>query len=314
MNHARSRRTFIKQILKGGSTLMFGPSILGSAILNISDLNQLKPAGILPVAAVEDSFDLSFTLKGLGNLTKIALAGDINLKIPGNKGRLAPSLEIGNKSLVAVLEKIKQAYQADKVPNFDKLSLILGVLCNNTLSQQLMPIYQENEDNLEELVIYQDTYLLRAIAGKNADWVQREYLEKMLKELLPRTITRVHTLIPDSDKSMEWIVKMGKWRKENFQLMEKYARIYTQPNPKKEEEYIHELNFYNPSDLMIKNCRKIQKGENVSEREIKGGIEDALKEGSLYARVLASGVTRIELVDSYLQGKVDDKKLIQSLN
>ena len=89
---------------------------------------------------------------------------------------------------------------------------------------------------LGEMSIYQDTYLLKTLAGTKAAQVAYEDLNQLLKVMLPRAITRVHTLIPDSQNGPEWVVRMGQWRKENNDLMEQYARIYTQPDPAKVKE------------------------------------------------------------------------------
>jgi len=263
----------------------------------------------MPVALVEDCFDVVFTLSGTSNLTKIAIAGDIDLKIPGNKGRLASSLTMESTALLQVLQNMKQA----SGPDADKLSMLYGILCNNILAAMMKPVYDKHASELEELMIYHDSFMLRSLARDEADKVQRAYLEKMLKELLPRTVTRVHTLIPDTQDSMDWVVKMTSWRKKNFELMEKYANIYTNPDQNKLQKFVYADNLYNPDDPLIHSARNIQQGMLVEDKKLNQLLASENSNNSLYCRALSAGIKCIIKVDDYLQDKTNDQNLIQLL-
>lgn len=311
MNKMTTRRRFFQQLSLGGSALALAPAWLSAAPYSFYSDHTSFPLGMMPVAVVEDCFDLAFTLPGLSNQSKIALAGDIDLKIPGNKGRIALAINPSEESVLAVLEKIKAASVNEKSAA-DKYSFLLGILANHTLSQHWQPIYQQYPDHWEELSMYQDTYFLRSFAGNQATQVKEEDLNRLLNVLLPRTITRVHTLIPDSEQGPEWIIKMSQWRKANLERTKKYARIYTQPDPAKEKKYVIDTNFYRADDRIIQCCRKTQQGERVTESELNQALNTA-NQGSLYAQVLAQGVQRIQWVDKFLRDATDGHQLLSEL-
>ena len=314
MNHSRNRRKFLTQLSLSGSALVLASPLLRAASLHAASPASAYPRGLLPVALTEDCFDLAFVMPELSTRTKAALAGDIDLKIPGNKGRLAPSLRLKMKALPEVLNKIKKPAKEAKSIQTDKLSFLLGILANNALRDQLQPVYEQYPDETQELSIYQDTYLLRTLAGPSAAWVKYEDLNQLLKVLLPRTITRVHTLIPDSQNGPDWVVRMGQWRKDNHALMEQYARIYTQPESAKEKQYVREVNLYDANDAIIQLARKTQNGERVDIKELNQQIEAARSgSGSRYARALATGVHRIRTVDQFLRESIDASALVTEL-
>ncbi len=293
---------------------MLAPALLRAASLQAANAAPFQLRGLLPVALVEDCFDLAFVLPELSTLTKTALAGDIDLKIPGNKGRLAPSLTLKMEVLPDVLRKIKKPAEEAKSMQADKLSFLLGILTNNALRDQLQPVYEQYADSVQELSIYQDTALLRALAGPTATSVKYEDLDQLLKVMLPRAITRVHTLIPDSQDGPEWVVRMGQWRQENHDLMEQYARIYTQPNSEKEKKYVQDTNLYDANDPIIQLARKTQNGERVDEDELERYVNEALGgTGNRYAQALATGIHRIRTVDKFLQGTIDDPAFLTAL-
>ena len=68
---------------------------------------------------------------------------------------------------------------------------------------------------------------------------------------LPRMITRVHILEPDLDDGAGWVVRMTQWRKENEELMEKYAQVYTRPDKDKRKKYVYDIDFYDDSDKIF---------------------------------------------------------------
>ena len=293
---------------------MMAPALLRAASLQAANVGPFQLRGLLPVALVEDCFDLAFVLPELSTLTKTALAGDIDLKIPGNKGRLAPSLALKMEVLPDVLKKIKAPTEEAKSMQADKLSFLLGILTNNALRDRLQPVYEQYADDARELSIYQDTYLLRTLAGPSAASVKYEDLDQLLKVMLPRAITRVHTLIPDSQDGPEWVVRMGQWRKENHDLMEQYARIYTQPDSEKEKKYVRDTNFYEANDPIIQLARKTQNGERVDEKELNQHVDEALGgAGSRYARALATGIHRVRTVDEFLRETIDEPTFLTAL-
>ena len=314
MNHSRTRRKFVTQLSLGGTALAIAPALLRATSLPPADAGPFRIPGLLPVTLTEDCFDLAFVLPELSTLTKTALAGDIDLKIPGNKGRLAPSLRLKMEVLPEVLQKIKEPTKEAKSIQADKLSFLLGILTNNALRDQLQPVYEQYADKTQELSMYQDTYLLQTLAGPGAARVKYEDLNQLLKVLLPRTITRVHTLIPDSQNGPDWIVRMGQWRKENNNLMEQYARIYTQPESDKEKKYVREVNLYDTNDAIIQLARKTQNGERVDEKDLSQQMKVALNgSGSRYAQALATGVHRIRTVDRFLRESIDASALVTTL-
>ena len=115
MNHSRNRRDFLTQLSLSGSALVLAPTLLRAASLHAVNPASAHLRGLLPVALVEDCFDLAFVLPELSTLTKTALAGDIDLKIPGNKGRLAPESAPEDGSVAGRAEETKATGTGRKV-------------------------------------------------------------------------------------------------------------------------------------------------------------------------------------------------------
>lgn len=313
MTCPETRRTFFKKMAIGGAAMLFAPSFIHYTNAQQTNGNMLGLPGLLPVAVVEDCFDLAFAFPGMSNSCKIALAGDIDLKNPGNKGKLAHPLMLKQPDLIYALEKIKGALSNPQNNTYDKLSFLLGILCNNAIRDQMKPVYEKYAGELKALSIYQDVFLLKMLSGDEVNKVKGEDLSPLLKTLQSRAIVRVHTLIPDSRNGPGWVVNMSQWRRDNQLLKEKYVQVYTQPDPSLEDRYINDINFYNPQDSIIQYCRQTQNGEKLVGKQIKESVDAFSDKGSLYAKAVANGVRNILLVNEFLTSRIDKRTFLSEI-
>ena len=137
--------------------------------------------------------------------------------------------------------------------------------------------------------VYQDMFVLKQLAEKSATQ-SIEDIEDLFLQMNPRMITRIHTLIPDFDDGENWTIRITDWRDELKLLIERYARAYVQPESDKMDRYVHQLEFYDPDDAVIKAAR--------NHRRINLSTMAASK--SLYAQALVRGVEGLVQGSKYL--------------
>lgn len=89
-----------------------------------------------------------------------------------------------------------------------------------------------------QLRLYHESYLIKHISNIDIKQTTREELSRFFQTLVSPMITRTHTLRPNRDDGMDWIVRMTKWNRAYHAYSEELAGTIIAPDPIKEEIYI----------------------------------------------------------------------------
>jgi hypothetical protein len=185
----------------------------------------------------------------------------------------------------------------------DRYSLLLGWIVYSGFVQETGKLCRRLIDDghhYDDIMICHDAFIFREISDNQnvGSSTSKEEMADLFNIMMPRMITRLHTLIPDSHDGMKWIVDMTKLRKSNKVLMEKYAAEMVSPNQDHVEKFITQPGFYEGRDKIIRLARDLQNGKNVSASQISSAMESD-PGNSIYARALVKGIRKAVLTDQY---------------
>jgi len=297
-----------------GAGLFFAPTFLAKARAAAAANGVAQLTGVVPISAMEDSCTLAFSSGKIPHVMRNNLVTHINLRLPGNIGRLANAIPACDKRIVQLLDYLKSAKPEDDEYYHHKMALAFGTAANCAYYEVFKPVHSNFSDaeTKQEAMLYQDTALLRAISNEgHSSNVSVRQFEEILKVMLPRTITRVHTLIPDYEDGIGWVNRMSEWRMQTPNVFEQYAEAYAAPKMDKLKKYVTAVNFYDKNDAAILACRKLQNAEMVKLDELEKAV--SAKANSLYAKAIAKGYENIHATAAYLEGKVGTDKLVAQL-
>ena len=311
-----NRRSFLKHSALGSAGIFLGGSVLNARDMFAAAHSDLKSGvgGLVPVSIIEDANLLVLRMNTLEGDAAFALASDLHNRpaAPGNKGRLASLLPVQDRKLMELLTVIKQ--KKDIKNRVEKIAIANGWICNNATYKYLKPVYGDDPspERIMDVQAYHDAQLLIELSDLQVTGEEKKaYLAALFNEMLPRTITRVHTLIPARD-GHDWVNRMTDWRVANKTYLDRLAEIMVNPELSKKQTYVNNPNFYDPSDVLIVFCRNLQHAKNVKVDKIEKAVDEA-SNGSLYAKALSESVKNIkaanEFVNENLTGNELEKKL-----
>lgn len=177
-----------------------------------------------------------------------------------------------SESSFADLPKEKQAFKA-------------GLIVSDVASEYFSEMYGSWEpEKIDESRLYHDSCLIRTISQIDTKQTTREELTGFFQTLVSPMITRTHTLRPNRDDGMDWIVQMTKWNRAYHAYSKELAETIIEPNPIKEDKYIKKPNFMDWSDKSIR-CA-IEEYEYSELNEINDNK-------SLYGKALYESLKRI---------------------
>ncbi len=297
-----NRRKFIKSTAAGSAALAFVPSMLyatGSAgPMNYQNQNRMK--GITPISVIDNACLLAYSSGELSQASKNCIATDIQLRdTPGNKGRLAVLMPPGDEKIFELLRLVKSGSELKH--KSEKRALLFGWAAVNAVEKNInLRLKDLNDKEFGEVRMHQDALVVKGLSkDQDLSGIRTDDLEALLNALLTRTITRTHTLKPDSDDGIGWVNRMAAWRKQNLVNMKALASAIIEPDVSKAGK-----SFYMDDDLIVKTATMLQNGALVSEKSVKIAIEETTLK-SEYAKALRDATTGIIVLDQYLNGKAE---------
>lgn len=242
-NREFSRRQFISLTALAGAGLLLNPLNLNA---NENEATSLMIRGLLPIFLLYHTSQLSQISPAIKPQVKEALSFSIYERTPVNQafaGLLIPS-------------NIKPSQPFE-----------LGHTIAKIVSEQFGLLYQKAKDETEKRTMqcYLEACLIRNLMGEDIQQIKKEELTLFFRTMLAPMITRTHTLKPDPDKGADWVVKLTRWKREQFEYLEKLADTVITPNARLEKIYVAKNNFYNANDAIIKALRNNNLPLNLSE-------------------------------------------------
>lgn len=293
-----------------------GSSVAGNAAGYFSQpiLSKNGVGGLVPVSLIEDANLLLLRSGNFKGHSEFALASDLHNRPapPGNKGRIASVLPVHDKKLIQLLSIIRGDKELSE--RVAKIAIAFGWICHNAGTKYIKPVYGDNPSSEEALDIqtYHDAHLIKAISGmEKTTKMEQNELASLFNEILPRSLTRVHTLIP-ADDGPEWVNRISAWRVANKSYMNNLAKVIVQPDSSKKLRYVDNPNFYTSDDSVIFSCRNLQNGIDVKPEKINNAVAEAAS-GSLYAKALGEAYSNIIAANQYLNGNLKESELESKL-
>ena len=304
-----NRREFVKTLSCSAAGAAFLSNLFYWKPLN-AETGEIGFHNRLTTFAVLDDI---VTLVMRSQLVPLPLIGDLhanfNLSIPGNFSRmgwLAPviseeqaldilalekarAIELWNNMTKAEQDNPESEPMQQRLKALSKVALMMGWIMSVGVRDILQPVWSSFTDSVEEMAAYQDMYTLKQIAGISIPGPVDD-IESLFLEMVPRMITRTHTLTPDYDDGPDWTVRISEWRYETATQLNLLAQVYSLPDSEKTAEYIENINFYDPEEEIITAARD------------GGRLEWPLNETplSLYGKALAKGIESIVRVGDHL--------------
>jgi hypothetical protein len=87
--------------------------------------------------------------------------------------------------------------------------------------------------------------------------------EEFVRALFQRSLLSVHTLNPTVDHMEDWLENLFRTVQPAFVGIDRWVRVYNEPDPRKIEAYEVRTAFYRPDDPTINVARALQRGEPV---------------------------------------------------
>jgi hypothetical protein len=295
------RRVFFNQLGLGSAGLLLGSSWLSSCSFgeNGDNGSAIGIGGILPIAYSIDCSRLLIEAEGLEEPYSSLVKGDINLRIPGNLSRLGSSVPFGDAPMTEYLAELKAAWDPGEPAAMMKTSLAMGWIMVQPLRKSMSQVYKKlisQGYHYDTINRYYDVFMLKQLSGDPEVAVSSaEDVEHFFRALVPRMITRLHTLKPDYQDGPGWVVRMSEWRKENLNLAKSYAEMYVQDDEELNKHLIRRYNIYDPSDKLI---RLLREGNAGSAQ--KTFLSDP--GNSVYSKSLVKGYTNAQALTNYLAG------------
>jgi len=307
MMEALNRREFLKLSTLAGTGLTLG-GILGfqpgkilalTAAMNESGLRT----NITPIAITEDCAQLVVHSSEFSKRIKEILTGH------WAEMRIGGILRSGEKHAVALLNSCRSAIKSDPVDEFSakKIAFAAGWLFHRAANQQLYasPGREDTEDQMERM-IYHDAYLLRE--NFSSDGAKVESVFSLFKSLEQRTLLRQHTFVPDERDIDSWVPNLVRWHRDNETLLRRYAQAYSAPDPEKMRRFVHNVDFYDSADPVIRLARSLHEGVTERAIDLNAAVEKAASQ-SQYAQALHRGFCYMQATNDYFKQVIDEKTL-----
>jgi hypothetical protein len=310
------RRDFFRFLGTGTAGIMVAPVFLNGCTVNGNgnEDNYVNFDGIMPIAMVTDCSSLLLASGTLSERIAAALKADINLPLAGNLSRLGSSIPFDDENVFDALQGVVSNWDQDTERMAKKLSLILGWVIFRPLKKSMTNIFQKLVDegyHYDSIRSYFDTYLIRQFSGHRESFANREEdLQDLLTGILPRMITRLHTLKPDYKDGLAWVNRMSNWRMENVSRMEHCGTLIAEDDQDLYEHVIRKYNVYNPEDRLIALARS---PEGIAGPEKVEQVILSDPGNSIYAKSLEKGYQNIQTVQDFIDGKIELGKMKKML-
>lgn len=289
------------------------PSLLSGASPSraVDKSSNMNNTGLTPIALIDNACLLAFCSGKLSQETMNAISTDIHLRdTAGNKGRLAGVLPPQNKKLIDLIEIIRN--NPETKHRDEKMAIAFGWISINALDRYVNKTFKDkNEEDVMLARMHQDALIIRGFSSPEFDVTQatKEDVERMLRTLMVRTITRTHTFKPDMQDGTGWVNRMADWRRQNEKQIKRFAEAIVNPNPA-----IAGNSFYHSDDDIIISANQLQKNQTVQASTIIDDIKAAKKgQSSDFAKAMAEGTENMLALDEYWQKNSSKEALIQKL-
>lgn len=320
-NSAFRRRDFIKSSSLLVSAMAINPWAFGNSTSGKIDsawpmmaLNYLTPMFLL-----QSTGRLARGSAFLHSGVKHCVTTDLRTIVPGNSFHLGGLVPFTGMALLPSLEKIKTNMNLGKLDQAasQKLALIIGAICYQSAMKHLESISRFDDKCLSgnpECQVYQDAMVLRSYysKGKPIDRQNQEDTKSLIGQMIPRTLIRFHTVMPDDANGSAWVMNTAKWRMQSDAYFGELATAIATPDSSKIKKYIADTRFLDGNDLILKRVSAFSKVSEITPDQANHLIDQGLK-GSVLAKSLANAYRSIIALNDYIGGTIQRSELENKL-
>ncbi|HEY6256275.1 MAG TPA: hypothetical protein VIY51_10840 [Xanthobacteraceae bacterium] len=129
-----------------------------------------------------------------------------------------------------------------------------------------------------------------------------EAFEEFVRALFQRSLLSVHTLNPTVDHMEDWLENLFRTVQPSFVGIDRWVRVYNQPDPQKIEAFGVRTSFYRPDDPPIRVARALQRGEPVDA----AARQAVFAEGThacYYGHILQTGLDYLRKASQFWRGE-----------
>ena len=311
-----NRRKFIQNSALGSMGMFIAPSLTSASSIftAANEGKNVLMAGLTPISIIDNACMLAYCSGKLSLASQEVVTTDIHFiqdemrGTPGNKGRLAVVMPPLDKKLIELVKTIKSDTNTKHIKA--KRAISFGWAGVNAVHKNINPALEgKSPEDALKMRLHQDALVIKGFSSPehHVEGASYQDVEDMLNAIQVRTITRVHTLKPDSDDGIGWVNRMALWRKKNIKIMEQFAKAIVSP-----DENVAGKSFYNFKEEIITSANRLQKAENVKQEKIMALLNKGVQ--SHYANALAEATHSIFAIDAYLEGKISERDLADKLN
>lgn len=310
-----NRRNFLRNSAIGSAGLMLLPNMLSASLSNTLGLAGQRnlSGGLTPISIIDNACMLAFCSGEVSQKSQNVLFADPHFseKAIGNKARLAVALPAFDKSLIRLIQSVKDNH--DELRGTEHLAgkhaMLFGwVAVNATYKFVNSEMNPKDDEEATLMRMHQDAVIIQGFSTEtDPQKANKEDVEALLNAMLTRTTTRIHTMKPDSDDGIGWVNRMSEWRRQNLENSRKFAEVIVNP-----KESLAGKQFFSEKDEIVAAAIKLQNSEFItSEKVLKIINNDAYK--SNFGKALASAALSIIAIDKYLTRDISKTQMKEIL-
>jgi hypothetical protein len=129
------------------------------------------------------------------------------------------------------------------------------------------------------------------------------YVESLAVSLVQQNLMAYHSFHENVSSLEAWLDEFPNHYQKLSENLETYIEAHQNPDPKKMQAYIEDLNFYNEEDDIIRLARDLQNHGNT-DISLKDAVEKSDKQSS-YAIGLGNSFRNIKAASDFFSGKLD---------
>ena len=126
--------------------------------------------------------------------------------------------------------------------------------------------------------------------------------EDFVRALFQRSLLSVHTLNPTVDHMEDWLENLFRTVQPAFVGVERWVRVYNQPDPAKIEAFEVRTAFYRADDPAIRAARALQRGDELDAAARQAVFADGLHT-CLYGHILQTGLAYTRKASQFWRGE-----------
>ena len=303
-----------REFLKMSGLLAAGLALLPSwSLAQPARLGQAAP-GLATLFWQAKAAELARGSTFLPASLRYCLATDIRQVLPGNAYLMGGTMPFAPPALLDPLLAQVETWRAGTQDQAaaTRLALLAGALVHAGIDQALAPALPVSWDATEraEAQVYQAATLLRHYLTKGQPLGAEDAaaLHGLWMEMVPRTLIRFHTIMPDEAAGAAWVPRMADWRARFFQHSQALAQAVAQPQGGKQRRYVEETRFFAGQDAILQRVSAFERVALIDQAEADSLL--ALPAGTSHsARALATGYGFLITLGAVIAGTAKPRAL-----